>query len=124
MQTIDLIRELNKSLSTGMFLEQSTNSYVYVPNPVFRILNCCSTFERYFYKHLKGVSGAQFYNFYNLLYDFTVSVPVDKFRENAEELSPEQREIILRSFGKIQEQCQECNLVDYLLILHQKPSKL
>lgn len=124
MQTSSLIGELRKSLSTGMFLEQSSDSYVYVPNPVFRILNCCSVFERHFYKHLKGVSATQFYNFYNLLYNFTVSIPVEVFRKEAEELNLEQREIILRSFGKIQEQCGECDLVDYILILFQEPKKL
>lgn len=122
MQTSELVQLLKNSLQSGMFQEEDLT--VFVPNPVFRILNCCSIFERHFYKNLGKISPTQFSLFYNTIYDFTVSIPISKFQENVLELSPEQRDVVLRGLGKVQEQGNSDALVEYIKVLVEGLSEL
>lgn len=89
----------------------------FVEDPVDRILNACMMFERFLYKNFGQVTDSYFNQFYRLIYNFTVSVPLDRFSRSTERLDPPQKEVILRNLGKVLEQCSECNLASYVQLL-------
>ena len=89
----------------------------FVPNPVSRILNACLIFERHLYRNFGAVTQYYFKYFYNLLFEFTSSIPLGKFQEFSSDLEPYQKEIILRNLGKTLEICSDCELSEYVKIL-------